>query len=224
MNMAMVNKLVAKDWYFFRWLVIGYGAGGLLGIALMFSGSSAVSAFGSILTVVMVISLGCHLVMTTVVAERKEGTLPFVMSLPVTAADYTLGKFIANLTIFLVPWVVVSLLLLYLVSITPAAPNGMIPFFIIMLIELFITYLVLLATALMTESESWTIVAMVVCNAAFSLVAMGLMKIDAIAAYKDSAVAVWNAEALTVLGLELVLIAAVIAMTFYVQNRKTDFL
>ena len=224
LNLTIIGKLIAKDWYFFRWLVMGYGAGGLVGLTLMFFANSSVSMFGSILTVVMIISLGCHLVMGTIVAERKEGTLAFLMSLPASAADYTLAKIVANVTIFLVPWIVVSILLLHLVNINPAAPNGMIPFFVLMSIELFITYLVLLATALIVESEAWTIVAMVVCNSAFSLVAMGLMQLDGIAAYKESAVAVWTTESLTVLGFELAIIVGVIATTFYLQNRKTDFL
>ena len=42
--------------------------------------------------------------MATVVEERTDQTLPFVMSLPISAAEYTTAKILANLLIFLIPW------------------------------------------------------------------------------------------------------------------------
>ena len=41
--------------------------------------------------------------MVTVVEERNEQTLPFVMSLPISPMEYTTAKILANLLIFLVP-------------------------------------------------------------------------------------------------------------------------
>ncbi|MCI1710262.1 MAG: hypothetical protein LKM39_07905 [Chiayiivirga sp.] len=40
--------------------------------------------------------------------ERKEQTQPFVMSLPVTPMDVFWGKLLANLVIFLVPFLFVT--------------------------------------------------------------------------------------------------------------------
>ncbi|TNE62049.1 MAG: hypothetical protein EP335_13770 [Alphaproteobacteria bacterium] len=224
MNMFMVKKLVAKDWYFNRHILIAYTVGGLAALTLMFSGSEAASAIGSIMVVTAIIAFGCHLVMGTVVAERKNQTLPFVMSLPVTITDYTVAKMVANLTTFVVPWLLISFALMQFIKGTDSAPNGLIPVFTIMLVEMFIAYLVMLTVALISESEGWTIVSMVVMNTCFSLVFMGLGRIDGIGNFQNEPEAHWTPEVFTALGIEVAIIAALIAATFYFQNRKTEFL
>ena len=83
----------------------------------------------------------------------------------------------------------------------------------------------MIATALVSESEGWTIVAMVVCNTAFSFVFMGLDAVEGIGGdLMHSAEVVWTGTAMGVLGAEVLAIIAILGMTFFFQSRKTDFL
>lgn len=225
MNSFMIRKLVVKDWYFNRYILTAYLVGGIIALAVMFSGGTTLFTIGSILLVTAIISLGCHLVMGTVVQERKMQTLPFIMSLPVSITDYTVAKLVANISVFLGPWLILSISLLTLMSASAVGAPGAVPLFTLMLVWMMITYLIMLATALVSESEGWTIVAMAVCNTAFTFVFMGLNSVEGIGgALTRQPEVVWTGASLGVLGGEGALIALILGLTFYFQSRKTDFL
>jgi len=225
MNSFMIKKLIFKDWYFNRYIMLAYLVGGLVALAVMFSGGTTAFTIGSILLVTAIVSLGCHLVLGTVVQERTNQTLPFVMSLPVSVQDYTAAKLFANFTVFLVPWLLLSVFLLSIMSSSQIASGGAVPIFTLMLFWMVITYLIMLGTALVSESEGWTIVAMAVCNTAFTLVFMGLNAIDGIGgALLNQPDVVWTGASLSVLAAEIALIVLILGLTFYFQSRKTDFL
>lgn len=225
MNSFMIKKLIAKDWYFNRYIMLAYFVGGLIALGVMFSGGTTTFTIGSILLVTAIISLGCHLVMGTVVQERTNQTLAFIMSLPVSVRDYTAAKLFANITVFLVPWMLLSAFLLSIMSTSQIGSGGAVPIFTLMLFWMVITYLIMLGTALVSESEGWTIVAMAVCNTAFTLVFMGLNAIEGIGGelLKQPEV-IWTGASLSVLAAEVAAIALILSLTFYFQSRKTDFL
>lgn len=120
MNSFMIKRLVAKDWYFNRYIMLGYLLGGMIAMGIMFSGGTARFTIGSILLVTAIISLACHLVMGTVVQERERQTLPFIMSLPVSIKDYTIAKLTANVTVYLVPWTLLSGFLIWMMASWPS--------------------------------------------------------------------------------------------------------
>ena len=83
MNNFMVKQLILKDWYFNRGVILFYLVAGVGALALVgFAVNSGMFYMGSILLITALIGLGIHLTMATVVNERKEKTLPFIMSLP----------------------------------------------------------------------------------------------------------------------------------------------
>jgi len=93
MNYAMVKRLIVKDWYLQRWPIVA----SLVGI---------VATLGIISTgglIMVIISIGAQMAVATIVTERKEQTLAFVMSLPISYREYTACKIWGNLLIFLVP-------------------------------------------------------------------------------------------------------------------------
>ena len=63
-------------------------------VALLLVSNGGEGSFyaGCILLFTVLISLGIHLAMLTVVEERTQQTLPFVMSLPISPRDYTVAK------------------------------------------------------------------------------------------------------------------------------------
>lgn len=219
----LVQILVHKDWYFMRQSLVAYLGAGLLGLFLISAGSEGTFYAGAVLLFTVLISLGIHLAMATVVQERTQQTLAFVMTLPISPREYTMAKMLANLVIFLVPWLTTvagSVLVLHF----GLQSGGLIPFALVVLTEIFLAYLVVLAVALVTESEGWAIATMVTMNLFFQGFLYVVSHMPGIADTMKGATAVWSPTALGLLTGEMALIATVIGMTFRRQGLKTDFI
>jgi hypothetical protein len=224
MNVDMVKRLVLKDWYLLRWPIVGYLLGG--GVALSFIGSGNESAgfMGFVLLVSVLITLGVHMAMSTVLLERKEQTLAFIMSLPISARDYTTAKLIGTLSLFLVPWTALVTASVATILSRNALPDGSVPLMIIVLTEIFVSTCVLIGVTLVTESQSWSVVTLVAGNLFFNFFIFKVSRIPSIAAASKADAIVWDAPVLTLLGVEAALIVFTLALTFVLQDRKTDFI
>jgi len=224
MNYAMVRLLILKDWYLQRWIILGSLAGGALALAITVSFGKTGFFIGMILLVTVLIASGEQLAFTLVVNERKEKTLAFVMSLPISSVEYTASKVLANLLIFLVPWTAVVVGSLTLILATPAIPHGLVPYVTIMCIEILVTTFFVSCVAIVSESQSWAIAALMVVNVGFNIVGYCVAHVPSIAATMFGPVVVWNPASVAILFSELAAIALFIALTFYAQSRKTHFL
>jgi ABC-2 type transport system permease protein len=222
MSYSMVKRLILKDWYFLRYPILGYLVAGALSLGLVSLGGNGPSFAGSILLITILISVGIHLAMLTVINERKEQTLTFIMSLPISAREYTIAKILANLLIFLVPWV--TLLIGALTLLWIANAGGLIPFTTIILTEIFTSYCLLLAVALVSESQSWTVGAIVLGNLAFNGILYWVSHTPSIASAMKGHAVVWDRAPVTFLLAEVVAIGLLLGLTLFFQNRKTDFL
>lgn len=221
---GMVRQLVLKDWYFHRFTIAGYLAAGALALALVGAGSLAAFYGGSLLLLTVLISLGIHLPMATVIDERKNQNLAFVMSLPISAREYTLAKVLANLLIVLVPWLALLIGAVAVIGTSPALPDGLIPFAVLVLLEIFASSCLILAVALVSESLGFTVAAIVFGNLSlqgFLYYASHLPSVAA--AIKTESAAFVPAELFLLLAL-LAATAAILALTFYLQSRKKDFI
>ena len=220
----MVKRLILKDWYFHRWVIASYIAGGAIALAMIAQPHEFTFYVGCILLVTVLLSLGIHLPMSTVVEERKEQTLPFVMSLPISVKEYTTAKILANVAIFTVPWSVLLLGTFGVIAGRPSIPDGLIPYAMIILTEVFVGYCIILATALISESQGWTIGAIVATNLLFQAVMYGVSHMPAIARTMRTNTIEWNSTAMTLLFSEVVLIVALLLVTYALQMRKKDFI
>ncbi|MDA8016126.1 MAG: ABC-2 transporter permease [Thermoanaerobaculia bacterium] len=225
MNHEMIIHLVRKDWTFQRWTLAFYLALGALGLAIiqLAAGESAFFV-GSILLIAAVMGVGIHLIMATVVLERKEKNLAFVMSLPVSVMGYTSAKILANLSAFLLPWLALLGSALWLIRSSQGMPDGLEPFTVIVLGELAAAYVIMLAVAIVSESESWTVLAVVVLNLGFSLFLYWVSHLPEIGDHIEGPVAEWNRTAVGLLLAEAAVIVLVLVATFALQARKKDFL
>lgn len=221
---SMIRRLVFKDWYFMRWAIASYLALGGVALFLVSNGGEGSFYAGCILLFTVLISLGIHLAMLTVVEERTQQTLPFVMSLPISARDYTMAKVLANLLIFLVPWATMLIGALGVIAGRAAIEDGLIPYTVIILTWILVGYILILAVALVSESQVWAIAAMVVSNLAFQAVLYGVSHVPSIAATMKGDVAVWSPAAVGLLLAELAAVALLLGLTFFLQSRKTDFI
>jgi ABC-2 type transport system permease protein len=221
-NTPMVKRLILKDWYFLRVPIVGYLAAGAVSVLLMANGGEGAFFAGSVLLITVLISVGIHVAMATVVNERKEQTLPFVMSLPISYMEYTTAKILANLLIFLIPWT--SLLIATLALFTIANAGGVIPFAALLLTEIFASYCLLLAVALVTESQGWSVGAIVFGNLFLQAFMYWVSHIPSIGRTMKGHVAVWSPASVTILVVEIAVILLLLGVTFFFQGRKTDFI
>ncbi|MEP7010254.1 MAG: ABC-2 transporter permease [Acidobacteriota bacterium] len=224
MDFQMVRRLVLKDWYFQRKPIFGYLAAGVLALALIADPNEGAFFAGSILMITVLLAVGIHLAMASVVEERKDQTLAFVMSLPISVKEYTTAKILSNLLIFLVPWLTLLIGSFVVIAVKPGLPDGLIPFTAIILLELFASSVLILSVALVSESQNWTIGAIVFGNLFFQGFLYTVSHLPSIAQTMKGSRIVWSPAALTLLVGEVAAIALMVGSTFWLQSRKTDFL
>lgn len=224
MNIEMIKRLVRKDWHFMRWALAAYVVAGVLSLVpIAFGGQGAFFA-GSIALITVIISIGIHLTMQTVVQERSEHTLAFVMTLPVSPIDYTIAKLLANVLIFGTAWLILLIATIAVIASRGALPDGLIPFATAILMQLLAGYCLLLAVAIVSESMGWTIGAIIIGNLALQGVMYALGNTPAIEQANRTDVLVWSQPITGLLLAYLIAIVVMLALTFHLQSRKTDFL
>jgi ABC-2 type transport system permease protein len=224
MNHAMIRRLINKDWYLNRAAISAYVAVGLLAVAALGYGTFAAFYAGSILLITVLITIGIHLIMVTVIEERREHTLAFVMSLPVSAAEYTTAKILANVVILSIAWATLFVGTIAVIAGRATLPDGLIPFATVILLYLFAGYFLILTVALISESIGWTIGAMVCVNLFLQAVMYGVSNAPGISSDMKGEAIVWRQPITGLLAAEVAAIVVMLGMTFYLQSRKTDFL
>lgn len=220
---GMVSRLIFKDWYFLRWPILAYVVAGVIALILIGMGSEGPFFAGNILLLTVLITVGIHLPMATVVEERKDQTLPFVMSLPISAKEYTTAKVLANLLIFLVPWTAMLIGTIAVIAGRTAIPDGLIPFAAIVLVEILASSCLILAVALVSESQVWAIGAIVFGNLFFQGFLYYVSHIPSIADAMKGERVVWGSAEIMLLVGEVAVIGLILGLTFFLQSRKTDF-
>jgi ABC-type transport system involved in multi-copper enzyme maturation permease subunit len=194
------------------------------GAALLITGDAgATRTVGQILLVTSLVALGIFIVMYGVLAERKEKSLLFVLSLPVSTMQYMTAKVAAALIAFLIPWVVLTVTIVSLTLAADSVPNGGIPFSVAMMVFFLAGFCVLLALLLSTGSEAWAVVGILTTNFAVAVYLSTLRGLPGIAETLDGPVAVWNPTILTVLGIEVAVAVLSLGLAFLVHAKRKNF-
>lgn len=223
MNFDMIKKLIVKDWHLFKLYLLGYIAVGLFSIWLLTVPSKVIFNLGSILLITVIIGVACHLVIWSVVIEKKEYRLSFIMSLPIDAMDYAVSKIYGGVILFLFPWSVLFVTTVIVIHFSHL-PEGVLPFATIMFLELLAAYTLLTAVAVVTMSEAWTIVVMVGQNMMFSVFMMLVGSHPDIGPHTQGEVAQWTPAAINILQGELIFIVIVLAVATTIKARNRNFL
>ena len=224
MNAQLVKRLILKDWYFQRRPIALYTAGAVLGLIVVALGTSWSFYAGTVLLVTFMVTIGIHLAIVTVVQERTEHTLPFLMTLPISPKEYTAAKVLANLSIFLVPWLLIMAGTALLLGSEGARSGALLPFATIVLTYILASYVLVLAVAIITESQGWTLCTMGVTNLFLQFFLYWVSHLPSIERAMKGRGAVWDATALALLGAELAAIVVLLGLAFVFQARKRDFL
>ncbi len=227
MNRSIVTRLVAKDLYFYRWLIaiavlVGFASIALMGVGPGDSVKTGMN-LGVILFMTDVIALGIFIVMFGLFKERQDKSLLFVLSLPVSPMQYGIAKVASALIAFLVPWAVLTAATIALTAASDGAPDGAIPAFAAMMTFFLANFCLLLALVLVTQSERWAIAGILVTNTAVPAFLGVLYRLPDIAAHQQSTTAVWSTTALTIIAVAVAAAALSLGTALYIQSRRRDF-
>lgn len=224
MNSKMIGILMRKDFSLMRVPVLAYTLIGMLSVAVMGSEMEGLRYGGIVLLITALMGLSMHPPMATTVTERKEMTLPFVMSLPISPRDFTCAKLLVNLAMFFIPWTLLLGATLATIAMRPNLPDGLIPVATILFGVLGVAGIAILGVAIVTESMQWAIATQLASNLIFQAVMYSASHTASIKASMYGDTPVWNDDVLTFIGAEIAVAAIWFAFTLWRQARKTDFL
>lgn len=217
-----VRALVIKDWQLFERQLAAYAALGILSLSLI--GNSARWSFyaGSLLLIIVLVALACFSISNALLIERKEKTLAFVMSLPISPLDYTVAKMLGNGLTFLGPIAVLWLGLVF-VSLNTPVPDGFIVFATLVIGHVVLAYSVSLAVAMSVRSEGWNTFVMIATQVMINPFIMWIGQIKAIAVPSRGDTIVWSPEALLILSAQIAVAAVIFGLTTWWHGRKPAF-
>lgn len=220
---GMVWKLIVKDWQVYQKQLAGYVAGMVFALSLIGMGTPLLASAGALILLVLLVVVGSYAIQSSIMAERKQQTVPFIMSLPVTPMDVYWGKLLANLAIYLVPFLLVTGGLLALILSTPR-PDGAVPWLAVVALFMLAVFCVSLCVAIAVESEGWNIFTMLALMTLIGPFLYWVSSLDSIRPYLQTDEIVWSAPVLGILAAELAVIVLVIAISSWVHARKASFL
>jgi ABC-type transport system involved in multi-copper enzyme maturation permease subunit len=222
-NLTLVRRLVVKDWYLSRLSLGLIAAGGILSVAALYLRTEVGGFVGLTAAFITTILLACTLPMQTVVNERKRQNLAFVMSLPISSVDYTTAKIAGSFLAFIALWLVIAGGAVGTVW-RAGVFGGVIPVALVAALSPFVAFALILFVAIVFESEVWAIVATAATNVSYSFLWFFLLRIPGIVDGLKSPVAIWSRPLLVILAGESAAIVVIIALTFFIQSRKRDFI
>jgi ABC-2 type transport system permease protein len=223
MKGSVITQLILKDWRLQRSLILMTMGGGAIALAIVQHGGEPAIVVGSVFFFIAIILAGNMVPMASITNERKKQNLAFLMSLPVTSVQYAAAKLMANLALFLIPWLTLVISALLLVETRGLLPRGTIPLLFIAAFLPFLGFCLVTGAALVGEKEGWGIAASAISNSSYGLTWYFIMRSPALVAHAGDPSPVWNSTVLTVLAVEIAAIILTLGLTFFLQSRKTDF-
>jgi ABC-2 type transport system permease protein len=222
LNLPVIRQLIVKDWILFQKQLAAYVTAGIFALCLIGMAKGWSFYLGSLLLIIVLVAAACFSISTSLLVERKEHTLAFVMSLPLTPLDFYLAKLLGNLVTFFVPFLLMSVGTVAVIAFTPL-PDGLIVYAILTFGFVALAYTVSLSVAMAVESEGWNTFAMIGSMALINPFLMLLGQIPEISEYVKTESIVWSLPALSILGGEVVASIAVLVVTGWVHCRKQAF-
>jgi len=220
MSHSVVVRLIAKDLYLYRWLVIGTVVAGL--VSLFLAGiDGAVGQIGVILLITSMVVLGVFLAIYGLLTERSSRSLLFVLSLPISPMQYAASKVVACLIAFLIPWLVITAALIAAPLVFETSSAGSLPPSMVMMALFLANFCILIAIALTTGSELWAVVGIITTNTSIP-VFLGTV-LPVMTGDISGPVAIWSPAIVITLTVLTAMIVISLGLAFQVQSRRKDF-
>jgi hypothetical protein len=148
--------------------------------------------------------------------------LLFVLSLPISTRQYTAAKMLSNLTAFVVPWLILTVATIAVVR-ASRLPDGIIPFWLAILGYLLLYYCVLLAVATVSDSTGLHASVITIGNVSVNFFIPFLLALPSVSANREGPTAVWTADLVSIVAIELVAAVAAVLVAFYLRSRTPDY-
>jgi hypothetical protein len=222
LNLPVIKLLVAKDWLLFQKQLAACVLAGIVALCLIGMATGWSFFLGSLLLIIVLVSASCFSISTSLLVERKEHTLAFVMSLPVTPLDYYLAKLVGSLVTFLVPFLVMLAGTMLVILFTPL-PDGLVVLSLLIFGHVLLAYTASLSVAMAVESEGWNIFAMISSMVLINPFIMLLGQLPAISDHVKTDTIVFGPVVVSILLGQLVVGVAVLIATGWVHCRKKSF-
>ena len=220
---SLTITLVTRELYLNRWLIATAIFAGLLSVYLA-STSQLGYSIGVLLWLTIIVTVGVILPMYGIHQERKDRSLLFALSLPLSGADYARAKMLGLLLCFFLPWFILSLAAVVWVLAMPGVPDGMLPFVVLLCGFLIANFSLVLCGALLMTSEVLIITVVIVTNMCVSLFLFLVFAIPGINNHLQSAVPVWNEVVWTVLIVEVAVLSFALLLPLFVIPRRRTFI
>lgn len=219
----VTRKLIAKELYVNRWFIIGSAIMAALSVGICTLGEAAFN-IGALTWLTTVIAFGVMIALYGVMNERKEHSLQFVLSLPLSIGEYVRAKMFGLLLCYFVVWLVASTGAVALVLLTPGVPDGLLPYTVLLCIFMFVNFTVVLCASLHARSEAITTAAIVVTNMAVSVFMFTVGALPSLKSHMFGPTPVWNDTFFNVLIVELIVFAIAVTLPLATAARRRDFL
>lgn len=203
MNLQSIALLVRKDLYLRRRALGVYAAASVVGLAVLALADPSWRWLGTTLLLNVLIGMTFHLPIVTILGERENRTLSFVLSLPVAPMDFAIAKYAASIAMFLVPCAVIA------VGVGPKAwqQSG-----VVVLLALLAIFVVVIGVTIVSESMSWT----------FAAIGAAMVGANAVM-HSALPAALREASGAALIAVELGVMGVAILATLLAQGRKTSF-
>ena len=214
------RKLIAKELYINRLFIWFALIAGLLCLAVSWT-SRIAFAIGGIGFITIVIAYAVVLAMVSIATERKEKSIIFVMSLPISRAEYVRAKSLGVLLSFLVPWAVLLVSAVVVIKAT-LIPDGMILLTVLFMGFVLADFCVLVVALMYAKSELVMIPIVIIVNVSVTFFLTGVMNLTSVgpAAARDAVA--WDTTVLSILGGEAALMSIAILVFAWLNRRDPD--
>ncbi len=220
---VVTRKLIAKELHVYRWLIAGGAAASVISLIVCSLGKLGFS-IGSLTWLTTIVALGVMLALYGIMNERKDQSLTFVLSLPLSIGDYVRAKMLGLLLCFLAVWLVATVGAMVLIFTVDSIPDGLAPYTVLLCFFMLANYSVVLCGTVHAQSEALTSAVIIITNMGVSIFMFTIGPLPGLQQTMWQATPVWNSTFWTVLACELAVLVIAFAIPFFVAARRRDFL
>jgi len=219
----LTTALVRRELHLNRWLIAGATVAGLFSVLIASTGTVGWN-IGTLMWLTVIVASGVILPMYGIHTERKEHSLLFALSLPLSGADYARVKMLGLLLCFFLVWFVLSVAAVVLVLAAPTIPNGLLPFVVTLCGFLIANFSLVLSGSLLMTSEALVVAVVLVTNMAVTLFMFLIGSLPGINTHMRGAEPVWNSTVWSILLVEAAVLLFALTLPLFVISRRRAFI
>lgn len=220
---AVTFLLIAKELYSYRWIIAAAIAAGLFSLVLASTGEIAFN-IGALAWLTTIIASGVMLPMYGIHQERKDRTLLFALSLPISPAGYARAKMMGILSSFVVLWSALTIGAVILVLASPGIPDGLLPYLLLLSCFLLVNFSLVMCCSFLSTSEIAISAAIILTNMGVTVFMMLVGRASAIGQHMLAEAPVWNSTFFLILGGEAAAFAIALSLPLIAISRRRDFI